>query len=117
VQVEAVKGGLAPEVEKLALALQRKSGRVGQLQERLLSRLRWGVARLQASHAAGVLRHALAGWRCVCPAWSKTPRQPVNTALILAGSCIKSCRNPRHGRPSFCTGWPVQHGGCCLCIA
>jgi len=64
-QVEAVKGGLAPEVEKLALALQRKSGRVGQLQERLLSRLRWGVARLQASHAAGVLRHALAGWRCV----------------------------------------------------
>ena len=77
-QVEAVKGGLAPEVEKLALALQRKSGRVGQLQERLLSRLRWGVARLQASHAAGVLRHALAGWRCVCVACEMTPSQPVS---------------------------------------
>ena len=36
-----MKGGLAPEVEKLAAALQRKAGRVGELQERLLSRLRW----------------------------------------------------------------------------
>ena len=62
-QVEAVKGGLAPEVEKLALALQRKSGRVGELQDQLVSRLRWGVARLQASHAAGELRHVLAAWR------------------------------------------------------
>ena len=59
-----MKGGLAPEVEKLAAALQRKAGRVGELQERLLSRLRWGVARLQASHAAGLQRHALTAWRC-----------------------------------------------------
>lgn len=60
-----MKGELAPEVEKLAVALQRKAGAVSDLQERLLGRLRWGVARLQASRSSNTMRHVLAGWRCV----------------------------------------------------
>ena len=65
--MEAVKGELAPEVDKLAAALARKAGRVDDLREQLLGRIRWGAARLQASHARRVQRHTFSAWRCAAP--------------------------------------------------
>ncbi len=64
-QVEGVRKDVEEEVELLLAALSRKSAALEDVQSRLETRVRWGVALLEAKKAAVLGRRVLQAWRAV----------------------------------------------------
>jgi len=64
-QVEGVRKDVEEEVELLLAALSRKSAALENVQFRLETRIRWGVALLEAKKAAVLGRRVLQAWRAV----------------------------------------------------
>jgi hypothetical protein len=64
-QVEGVRKDVEEEVELLLTALSRKSAALEDVQSRLETRVRWGVALLEAKKAAVLGRRVIQAWRAV----------------------------------------------------
>ena len=62
-QVEDVRRDVEVEVELLLAALAKKGAALEDVQSRLTTRLRWGVALLEAKKAAILGRRVLLAWR------------------------------------------------------
>ena len=62
-QVDAVRRELDEEVQLLLDAVQRKSAKLADSEARLTSRLRWGVAMIQAKSELNIKRQVLMWFR------------------------------------------------------
>ncbi len=63
-QVEGMRSEMDGEVSALLEAIRAKSTKLEDANARLTSRLRWGIAVLQAKNELGVKRQVFAWWRC-----------------------------------------------------